>query len=91
VEACKNPHGYLFLDPTINDLVRFGTKISLGETCEIFATVQCNERVKVTTTFLHVLKYAKPQARRSLLASAEDEPIKAIIECAISTLNGTIN
>jgi hypothetical protein len=38
--------------------------------------------------FLHVLKDSKPQARRALLASASDELIKAIVECAINTLNG---
>jgi hypothetical protein len=31
---------------------------------------------------------AKPQARRALLKSADDELIKAIVECAINTLNG---
>jgi hypothetical protein len=38
--------------------------------------------------FLHVIKDAKPQARRALLLSASDELIKAIVECAINTLNG---
>ena len=38
--------------------------------------------------FLHVLKKAKPKARHTLLASADDELIKAIVECAIDTLNG---
>ena len=38
--------------------------------------------------FLHVLKNAKPQARRALLASANKELIKAIVECALNTLNG---
>jgi len=38
--------------------------------------------------FLHVFKDAKPQARRALLASANDELIKAIVECTINTLNG---
>jgi hypothetical protein len=42
----------------------------------------------VTTHFLHVLKAAKPQARRASLASASDDLIKAIVECAIKTLNG---
>ena len=44
-------------------------------------------RLKSQLHFLHVLKDAKPQARRALLASA-DELIKAIVECAINTLNG---
>jgi len=45
-------------------------------------------RLKSQLHFLHVLKDAKPQARRALLASANDELIKAIVECAINTLNG---
>ena len=38
--------------------------------------------------YLHVLQDAKPQARRALLTSADDDLIKAIVECAINTLNG---
>ena len=45
-------------------------------------------RLKSQLHFLHVLKDAKPQARRALLTSASDELIIAIIECAINTLNG---
>lgn len=45
-------------------------------------------RLKSQLHFLHVLKDAKPQARRALLASADDELVKAIVECAINTLNG---
>jgi len=45
-------------------------------------------RLKSQLHFLHVLKDAKPQSRRALLASAHDELIKAIVECAINTLNG---
>jgi hypothetical protein len=45
-------------------------------------------RLKSQLHFLHVLKDAKPQARRELLATADDELIKAIVECAINTLNG---
>ena len=45
-------------------------------------------RLKSQLHFLHVLKDAKPQARRALLAFADDELIKAIVECAINTLNG---
>jgi len=45
-------------------------------------------RLKSQLHFLHVLKDAKPQARRVLLTSASDELIKAIVECAINTLNG---
>lgn len=45
-------------------------------------------RVKSQYHYLHVLKDAKPQARRALLSSASDELIKVIVECAINTLNG---
>lgn len=45
-------------------------------------------RLKSQLHFLHVLKDAKPQARRALLISAHDDLIKAIVECAINTLNG---
>jgi len=38
--------------------------------------------------FLQALKNAKPQAGRPLLASAIDDIIKAIVECAINILNG---
>jgi len=44
-------------------------------------------RLKSQLQFLHVLKDAKPQARRALLASADEELIKAIVECAINRLN----
>jgi hypothetical protein len=37
---------------------------------------------------MHVLKDAKLQARRGLIASADDELIKAIAKCAINILNG---
>jgi hypothetical protein len=49
LEACKDPHSYLFLDLTqsINDLLRFGTKIFPGELTEVFAPVQGNEQIEV--------------------------------------------
>jgi len=45
-------------------------------------------RLKSQLHFLHVLKDAKPQASRALFTSADDDLIKAIVECAINTLNG---
>jgi len=45
-------------------------------------------RLKSQLHFLHVLKDVKPQARRASLTSADDDLIKAIVECAINTLNG---
>ena len=45
-------------------------------------------RLKSQLHYLHVPEDAKPEARRALLASANDDLIKAIFECAINTLNG---
>ena len=45
-------------------------------------------RLKSQLHFLHVLRDAKPQVRRALLASADDDLIKAIVVCAINTLKG---
>ena len=45
-------------------------------------------RLKSQLHFLHVLKDAKPQVIRALLTPADDVLIKAIVECAINTLNG---
>ena len=52
LEVCKVPNTYLFLDLTqsINDLLRFRTRIFPGEITEIFAPVQCNVQFEVTTT-----------------------------------------
>ena len=44
-------------------------------------------RLKSQLNILQVLKDFKPQARRALLASADEELIKAIVECAINRLN----
>ena len=45
-------------------------------------------RLQSKLHFLRVLKDAKPQARHALLASADDELVQAIVECALNTLNG---
>jgi len=45
-------------------------------------------RFKSQLHFLHLLKDAKPQARRALLTSAGDDLLEAIVECAIDMLNG---
>jgi hypothetical protein len=47
-------------------------------------------RLKSHLHYLHVLKDAKPQARRALLTSASDELIKVIAECAINILHGNL-
>ena len=44
-------------------------------------------RLKSLLHYLQVLKDAKTQARRALLASPGDDLIKVIVECAIHTLN----
>ena len=52
LEACKDPRSYLFLDLTqsINDLLRFRTKMFPGELTEVLAPVKANEQIEVTTT-----------------------------------------
>ena len=72
---------------SINSLLRFRTKIFPGKITEINAVVEGNEPVEVMLHFLHVLKEAKPLVRRASLTSADDDLIKAIVDCAINTLN----
>ena len=52
LEVCIDPHTYLFLDLTesINNILRFRTKILPGETTEVFAPVRGNEPVEVAAT-----------------------------------------
>jgi len=52
LEVCKDPLTYIFLDLTqsINGLLRFRTKIFLGETTEVFAPDRGNEPVEVAAT-----------------------------------------
>jgi len=90
LEVCKEPHTYLFLDLTqsIDDLLRFRTKIIPGETTEEFAPVRGMNRLKSYLHFLHVLKNDKHQARSALFASASNDLIKAIVQCAINSLHG---
>ena len=90
LEDCKDPHTYLLLDLTqsINDLRRFRTNILLGIRARFLHLFRVMSRVQSQLHFLHVLKDAKPQARRALLASEDDEFVKAIVECALNTLNG---
>ena len=45
-------------------------------------------RLQSQLHYFHVLKDTKPQARRALLASPDDELVKAIVESALNTLNG---
>jgi len=90
LDVCKDSHTYLFLDLTqsINDLLRFRIKFFPRELTEVSAPVKVMNRLKSQLHFLHVLKYAKPQAIRALLTSASNDLIKAIVECATNTLNG---
>ena len=53
----------------------------------MFAPVRGNEPVEISATFPSLIKETKPQARRELLASADDDLIKGIVECVINTLN----
>jgi len=52
LEVCKHPHTYFFLDLTksINDLLKFRTKILPGETTEVFTPSRCNEPIEVAAT-----------------------------------------
>ena len=52
MDACKDPHTYLFLDVTqsINDLLRFRAKIFPDDRTEMFAPVDANEPVEITIT-----------------------------------------
>jgi hypothetical protein len=75
------------LTQSINDLLRFRTKIFPGETSEVFAAGRAMNRLK-SLHCLHVLKVSKPKARHVLLESASDELIEAIVEFPINTLNG---
>ena len=80
----------MFLDFTqsINSFFRFTAKILPVENTEVLRLLNVINRLKSLLHFLHVLKDAKTQARRALLTSADDDLIKAIVECAINTLNG---
>jgi hypothetical protein len=52
LDVCRDPHTYLFLDlkQSINDLLRFRTKIFRDEVTEVFAQVQSNEKIEITST-----------------------------------------
>jgi hypothetical protein len=52
LDVCRDPHTYLFLDLTqsVNDLLRFRTKIFPDEVTEVFAPVKSNEPIEITTT-----------------------------------------
>ena len=52
LEVCKDPHTYFVLDLTqsINDLLRFRTKMFPGEIADVFAPVQANDSFEVITT-----------------------------------------
>jgi len=90
LDVCKDTHSYLFLDFTqsINSLLSFITMIFPWEILKFLRLLKVMKGLKSQLHFLQVLKDAKPQARRALLTSAEDDLIKAIVECAINTLNG---
>jgi hypothetical protein len=52
LDVCRDPHTYLFLDLTqsVNDLLRFRTKIFSDDVTEVFAPVKSNEPIEITTT-----------------------------------------
>ena len=79
---------FLDLKQSSNDLLRFRCKIFPGEIAELLHLYKLMIRLKSQLHFLHVLRDAKPQARRALLDSANDDLINIIVECAINTPNG---
>lgn len=46
------------------------------------------KRLKSNVHELHVLRKARPVARRAILKTASDDLIKTLIECVLNTLNG---
>ena len=52
LEVCKDPHTHFFLDLTqsINDILRFRSNIFPGEIADVFAPVQTDDSIEVTTT-----------------------------------------
>jgi hypothetical protein len=52
LEVCRDLHSYLFLDLTqsINDLLRFRTKIFPDEITEVFAPLKSNEPFEIAIT-----------------------------------------
>ena len=89
-QACKEPHSYLFLDLTqsINIYLDIEQRFSLGKSARFLHLFSVMSRLQSQLQILQVLKDAKPQARRALLASADEELIKAIVGCALNSLNG---
>ena len=58
LDACREPHTYLFLDLTllIKDLLRFIWKIFPDKRTEVFAPVEGNEPIEVTTALSRICK-----------------------------------
>jgi hypothetical protein len=52
LDVCRDPHTYLFLGLTqsVNDLLRFRTKIFPDKVTEVFAPVESNEPIEITST-----------------------------------------
>jgi hypothetical protein len=46
------------------------------------------KRLKTHKHLLHVLKNATPKVRKVIIQGADDDLIKALVECVINTLNG---
>lgn len=46
------------------------------------------KRLKSNKHILHVLRNTTPKVRKAILQSADDDLIKALVECVINTLNG---
>ena len=60
-------------------------KVIPGELQKCLLLFEIMNWLKSQLHFPHVLKDAKPQGRRALLATIDDDLMKLIVECAINT------
>jgi hypothetical protein len=91
LSASQEPHSYLFVDlsEAANDSLRFRNKILPGKISEERALFgSCNKVDEVSDRYCHVLKTASRKIWRSLILSADDKLVKALLECMLNTLNG---
>jgi len=79
---------YSWVKQSVNNLLIIRTKIFSEKKLVFLRLYIVIKWLKFQPHILHFNKNFKRPARRALLASEDDEPIKAIFECAINTLNG---
>jgi len=91
LEVCKDPYTFILGLDTINDLLRFGTRIFPGKVRNCLHLYNVINRLKSLITFVHVLKDGKPQTRCALLESSEDDLIKDLSELKIRLTENKVN